>query len=269
MKLKSWSSPYLLWMVLFTVIPLALIFVFAFTDKSGQFSLSNFQNMGVYMPVLGRSIVLSVISTLICLLLGYPVAYILAMKVKNSTTLVMLIMLPMWMNFLLRTYAWLTILENNGLLNRLLELLHLPALQVINTPTAVAIGMVYNYLPFMILPIHSVLLKIHDSLIEAAQDLGGNSFQVFWRVTLPLSLPGIMSGILMVFMPAISTFIISKMLGGGSYLLIGDLIEMQFIGNSYNPHLGSAISLVMMLIILVIMTIVGKFGGADQEGTML
>jgi spermidine/putrescine transport system permease protein len=181
----------------------------------------------------------------------------------------LLIMLPMWMNFLLRTYAWMSILENNGLLNRLLGIFGLPALHIINTDGAVVLGMVYNYLPFMILPIYSVIEKIDSSVIEAAQDLGGNPGTVFARVIFPLSLPGVLSGITMVFVPSVSTFVISKLLGGGSTILIGDLIEMQFLGNAYNPHLGSAISLVMMVIVLICMAVMNRFGEGEEEVVML
>lgn len=182
---------------------------------------------------------------------------------------VIFIMLPMWMNFLLRTYAWMSILENNGLLNRALSALGLPALNLANTDAAVVIGMVYNFLPFMILPIFSVIEKIDRRLIEAAQDLGANSVIVFRRIIFPLSLPGVLSGITMVFIPAVSTFVISQLLGGGMTLLLGDLIEMQFLGNTYNPHLGSAISLVMMLIVLVCMAIMNRFGEGEEEAVVL
>ena len=176
----------------------------------------------------------------------------------------MIVMLPMWMNFLLRTYAWMTLLGNNGIINNLLGMIGIGPLKLINTEGAVVLGMVYNYLPFMILPLYSVMVKIDKSLIEAASDLGCNPVSTLFRVVVPLSVPGIMSGVTMVFVPAISTFIISRMLGGGSNLLIGDLIEMQFLGNAYNPHLGAGISLVLMVIILLIMTIMNQFNPDDQ-----
>ncbi|MBD5160275.1 MAG: ABC transporter permease, partial [Ruminococcus sp.] len=179
-------------------------------------------------------------------------------------TMLMIVMLPMWMNFLLRTYAWMTILGNNGIINHLLNLIGLDSVKLINTSGAVVLGMVYNYLPFMILPLYSVMEKIDKSLFEASADLGCNSISTLIRVVIPLSAPGITSGITMVFVPAISTFIISRMLGGGSNLLIGDLIEMQFLGNAYNPHLGASISLVLMVIILVIMTVMNQFDPDEQ-----
>ena len=185
--------------------------------------------------------------------------------------MVMLVMLPMWMNFLLRTYAWMTLLEDNGLINSALAAIGLPRVHMINTAGAVVLGMVYNYIPYMILPLYSVLTKIDRSVIEAAQDLGAGSMQVFLKVVVPLSMPGIISGVTMVFVPAVSTFIISKMLGGGGNLLIGDLIDMQFLGSAYNPNLGSAVSLVLMVIILICMGIMNQFddGEAGEKGGML
>jgi spermidine/putrescine transport system permease protein len=206
----------------------------------------------------------------VCLILGYPVAYILSKeRPRVQRVLLMLIMLPMWMNFLLRTYAWMSILENTGLLNRLLESLGLPTLHIINTPGAVVIGMVYNFLPFMILPVYSVIVKIERSLIEAAQDLGAGSFSVFRKVIFPLSLPGVLSGITMVFVPAVSTFVISQLLGGGGNMLLGDLIEMQFLGSAYNPHLGSAIALVMMVVVMLCMWLMNRFGAGEEQAVML
>lgn len=264
------AVPYVVWMSIFVIMPLILVVFFAVTSQEGAFTLGNFESAGIYMKVFARSMLLAMIATLICLLVGYPLAYILSREseaVKRISLL--LIMLPMWMNFLLRTYAWMSILENNGLLNRLLKSIGLPALHIINTQGAVVLGMVYNYLPFMILPIFSVIVKIDRSVIEAAQDLGGNSLVVFQKVIFPLSLPGVLSGITMVFVPSVSTFVISKLLGGSSTLLIGDLIEMQFLGNAYNPHLGSAISLVMMVIVLICMAVMNRFGEGEEEVVML
>ena len=269
-KARPASYPYIVWSLIFTVVPLFIVLYFAFTDRSDHFSLENYSLMRSYLPVFGRSIWLAVESTVLCLVIGYPLAYILVHKsAMRQQTMIMLVMLPMWMNFLLRTYAWLTILENNGLINKFLGLFGVGPVTFINTSGAVVLGMVYNYLPYMILPIYSVLLKIDDSLIEAAQDLGADSRKCFFKVTLPLSMPGVTSGITMVFMPAVSTFIISKMLGGGSTLMIGDLIEMQFLGNAYNPHLGAAISLVMMVIILVSMGLMGMFDKDDREVVLI
>ncbi len=265
MKTKWVSAPYLVWMTVFIAVPLLMIAVFAFTSNDGGFTIKNIQDVGQYANIFFRSIWLSVIATAICLVMAYPVSFILSrMEKHRQATMLMIVMLPMWMNFLLRTYAWMTLLGNNGVINHLLGLMGIGPLKLINTSGAVVLGMVYNYLPFMILPLYSVMVKIDKSVIEAASDLGCSSFATLFRVIVPLSLPGITSGITMVFVPAISTFIISRMLGGGSNLLIGDLIEMQFLGNAYNPHLGAAISLVLMVIILVIMTVMNQFSPDDQ-----
>ena len=213
MKSKKALSPYLVWMILFTVVPMLLVLYFAFTDHSGAFTLKNLQQVGQYSNVFLRSIWQGALATVICLLLGYPLAYIIAhMKLKSQSAAVLLIMLPMWMNFLLRTYAWMTLLEDNGILNTMFAALGLPKVHMINTAGAVVLGMVYNYIPYMILPLYTVLTRIDTSVLEAAQDLGANRTQVFCRVTLPMSMPGVISGITMVFVPAVSTFIISKML---------------------------------------------------------
>ncbi|MBE6858452.1 MAG: ABC transporter permease [Ruminococcus sp.] len=264
-QLKVLSLPYIVWMIIFILVPLVMVAVFAFTNENGSVTIDNISNVGQYSNIFVRSIWLALIATAICLVLAYPVAYILSRMEKHKQgTMLMIVMLPMWMNFLLRTYAWMTLLGNNGIINHLLGLVGLGPYKLINTSGAVVLGMVYNYLPFMILPLYSVMEKIDKSVIEAASDLGCNRGSVIFKVVVPLSLPGITSGITMVFVPAISTFIISRMLGGGSNLLIGDLIEMQFLGNSYNPHLGAAISLVLMVIILVIMTVMNQFSPDDQ-----
>lgn len=264
-KARSAAFPYIFWSILFTVLPMLLVVYFAFSNGNGGFTLDNFSMMGSYAEVFLRSVVLALVSTVLCFVMGYPVAYILSReKARRQQIMIMLVMLPMWMNFLLRTYAWLTILENNGLINRFLEQFGIGPLHMINTPGAVVLGMVYNYLPYMILPIYTVLIKLDYRLIEAAHDLGANPFKTFFRVVMPLSMPGVSSGITMVFMPAVSTFIISKMLGGGSSLMIGDLIEMQFLGNAYNPNLGAAISLVMMVIILLSMLLMGFFDNEEN-----
>ncbi len=263
--LRVLSVPYLVWMVIFILVPILMMAFFAFTTESGALTMENISNVGQYANIFVRSIWLALIATAICLVLAYPVAFILSRMEKHKQgTMLMLVMLPMWMNFLLRTYAWMTLLGNNGIINYLLGLIGLGPYKLINTSAAVVLGMVYNYLPFMILPLYSVMEKIDKSVIEAATDLGCNSFKVLFKVILPLSVPGITSGITMVFVPAISTFIISRMLGGGSNLLIGDLIEMQFLGNAYDPHLGAAIALVLMVIILVIMTVMNQFSPDDQ-----
>lgn len=270
MKSKIPSLPYLIWMVIFIIVPLGLVCLFAVTDDTGAFTLSNISRVGEYTPVLMRSLCLAAIATVICLVIGYPLSYIISrMDTRKQNFYIMLIMLPMWMNFLLRTYAWMTILEKNGLLNKFFGLFGMGPFDMINTPGAVVLGMVYNYLPFMVLPLYSVMTKISGRIIEAAQDLGSNPFTVFCRVIIPLSMPGITTGITMVFVPSVSTFIISRMLGGGGNLLIGDLIDLQFLGNAYNPHLGSAISLVLMVIILVCMSIMNQFDNEEDMESML
>ena len=270
MKFKRTFFPYIIWMVLFTIIPMFLVILFAFTSSDGAFTFDNIINVGKYSNIFLTSIWLGAVATAICLLLGYPFAYILTKLPKKRQSLaVMLIMLPMWMNFLLRTYAWMTILENNGLLNNLLSLFHIGPFQFINTQGAVVLGMVYNFLPFMVLPIYTVITKIDKRVIEAAQDLGAGRRKVFAKILLPLSLPGIISGVTMTFVPAVSTFVISKMLGGGANLLIGDLIDMQFLGNSYNPHLGAAISLVLMFLILICLGIMNRFDDEDEKSGLM
>ncbi len=264
------TIPYVIWMALFVVAPIIIVLIYALSSASGGFTLQNFSNMLYYMPVFGRSFLLAFIATLICLIIGYPLAYFMSKEgPKLQRVFVMLIMLPMWMNFLLRTYAWMSILENTGLLNRLLTSMGLAPLNIINTPSAVILGMVYNYLPFMVLPIYSVLSKIDDSLVAAAHDLGAGPAKAFTRVVFPLSLSGVLSGITMVFVPAVSTFVISKLLGGGKTMLLGDLIEAQFLGTSYNPYLGSAIALVMMVIVMICMWIMNRFGDSDEQVVMI
>ncbi|MBP3501786.1 MAG: ABC transporter permease [Oscillospiraceae bacterium] len=281
-KLSRFAVPYVVWMALFVVAPIVIMTVYAFTSASGGFTLDNFAQMGTYTEVFLRSFKLALIATAICLLIGYPVSYFISREgVSFQRMANVLIMLPMWMNFLLRTYSWMTILENNGLLNQLFRKLGIIALYnnltgaeleffpMMNTQGAVVLGMVYNYLPFMILPIYSVIVKLDHSLLEAARDLGANSATVFRRVILPLSLPGVLSGITMVFVPSVSTFAISQMLGGGTELLLGDLIERQFLGGAYNPQIGAAISLVMMIIVVVCMVIMNRFGEGEEQAVML
>lgn len=269
MKQKLLASPYLVWMAVFVIVPLLMVAYFAFTDGEGNFTLEYVAGVAQYSNIFIRSIWLAAIATVICLVLAYPLAYILArMDLRVQSTMLMIVILPMWMNFLLRTYAWMTLLGNEGIINTVLGFFHLGPFKLLNTRGAVVLGMVYDYLPFMILPLYSVMVKIDKSVIEAANDLGCNSIKTLFKVVFPLSLPGIMSGITMVFVPAISTFIISRMLGGGSNLLIGDLIEMQFLGNSYNPNLGAAMSLVLMVIILLIMTLMNQFDLDDDRVLM-
>lgn len=281
-KLSHFAIPYVVWMALFVVAPIIMVVVYAFSSAEGGFTLANFARMGTYTVVFTRSFKLAIIATIICLLIGYPVSYMMSKEGPRFQRLAMvLIMLPMWMNFLLRTYSWMSILENNGLLNQFFQKIGLIALynsifgtdlsyfRMMNTQGAVVLGMVYNYLPFMILPIYSVIIKLDNSLIEAARDLGANTFNVFRRVILPLSLPGVLSGITMVFVPSVSTFAISKMLGGGTEMLLGDLIEQQYMGGAYNPQLGAAISLVMMVIVVVCMVVMNRFGEGEEQAVML
>ena len=269
MKLKSriCAAPYLVWMVAFIVAPLLMVVYFAFTDGSGHFTWTNLSGLSQYAPVFVRSILLAAIATVICLVLAYPLSFMLSrLRASKQRIMLMLVMLPMWMNFLLRTYAWMTLLERNGLINRFLGLFGVGPLNMINTQGAVVLGMVYNYLPYMILPLYTIMVKIDDSLVEAAQDLGAGRVHTLTKVLLPLSVPGITTGITMVFVPSISTFIISRMLGGGSNLLIGDLIELQFLGNSYNYNLGSAMSLVLMVVVLLCMSFTNQLDNENKEG---
>ncbi|MEI0579833.1 ABC transporter permease [Brachyspira pilosicoli] len=271
MKTKIPAIPYLIWTLVFILVPLILVIYFAFTNQRGDFTIKNFADVSTFAPVIMRSVMLAFVSTLVCLILAYPLSYYISRQNKTvQHALIMLVMLPMWMNFLLRTYAWMTILEQNGLINKALIFFGLSPVKLINTQWAVLIGMIYNYLPFMILPLYSVMTKIHKSLIEASQDLGANSFNVFTKVVFPLSLPGMASGVTMVFVAAVSTFVISRMLGGGSNILIGDLIEMQFLGMSYNPNLGSAISLVLIVISLCAILLMQQIDDDDDvEGMLL
>ncbi|NCE63254.1 ABC transporter permease [Pseudoflavonifractor sp. 524-17] len=272
------AAPYVGWMAVFVVIPLFLVVLYAFGfDSKEGFTLGNFTQIHQYAGIFANSFVLALFATAICLLLGYPAAYFLAREVPAVRRLAtIIIMLPMWMNFLLRTYSWMSLLENTGLINRFLRAIHFFDLfgpekgyfTMINTPGAVVLGMVYNFLPFMILPIFSVIDKIDNRVIEAAQDLGADSVTVFSRIIFPLSLPGVLSGITMVFIPSVSTFVISKLLGGGKTILLGDLIDMQFYGSTYNPHLGSAISLVMMVLVMAAMALMNRFGAGEEEAML-
>jgi len=281
-KLSRLAIPYVVWMALFVVIPILIMVMYAFTTTEFAATMDNFARMGTYMNVFVRSFRLAIIATLVCLLIGYPVAYAMAKEGVGFQRVAMaLIMLPMWMNFLLRTYSWMSILEKNGLLNQffsaigLFDLLNstfgtnIEYFKMIGTPGAVVLGMVYNYLPFMILPIYSVIVKLDHSLLEAARDLGADSVGVFQKVIFPLSLPGILSGVTMVFVPAVSTFAISQLLGGGTQMMLGDLIEQQFLGGAYDPHLGAAVAMVMMVIVVVCMVVMNHFGEGEEQAVML
>ena len=264
------SAPYLAWMVMFTLVPLGVVAYYALTDPAtGVFTLGNLRDLGMYLPVLWSSIVYSLVSAFICLLLGYPVAYYIAhCRQTAQKFLYMLIMLPMCMSFLLRTLAWVGLLQDTGIINTLLAKIGLPKLRLIRTPAAVVLGMVYNYLPYMILPLYATLMKIDRRLIEAAEDLGCTPVQTFCKVVFPLSMPGILSGMTMVFVPAVSTFYISQKLGGTDTVLIGDVIERQF-KQGNNPNLGAALSLVLMLLVFVCTGIMNRFGGGEEEVVVL
>jgi len=262
------STPYIIWMLMFTLIPLGVVGYYALTDPAtGEFTLNNIKELGMYMPVLWRSIGYSLVSALVCLLLGYPVAYYMAHRSPFvQKFLYMLVMLPMCMSFLLRTMAWVGLLQDTGIINQFLEWIGIGRLQLIRTPGAVVLGMVYNYLPYMILPLYSTIVKIDHRLVEAAEDLGCNGVQVFKRVVLPLSMPGILTGITMVFVPAVSTFYISQKMGSADMVLIGDIIERQF-KQGNNANLGAALSLVLMILVFVCTGIMNRFGNKnDEEG---
>ena len=262
------ASPYIAWAFIFILVPLGMVLYYGLTNNQGEFTLSNVAMITEpgYFKALMRSISLSLISTLICLLLAYPLGLILtSMKLTRNTYLVTLFILPMWMNFLLRTLTWMTLLEGKGVINTVLTFLHLPTINIINTPSAIILGMVYNFLPFMILPIYNSLSRIDDNVKNAARDLGAGPFQTFLRIILPLSVPGLISGITMVFIPALTTFAISTMLGGSKILLIGNIIEQQFT-QLYDWHLGSGLSIVLMIFILINMIVENIF---DSEGGTL
>jgi len=270
------SGPYILFMVIFTLIPLCVVLYYALTDvQTGAFSLKNMENLVLYLPAFGRSILYSLVSALICLLIGYPVAYYMAQCGPTAQRfLYMLVMLPMCMSFLLRTLAWVGLLQDTGIINSFLADLGFPhaagepVIRLIRTPFAVILGMVYNYLPYMILPLYSIIVKIDRRLIEAAEDLGCNGVQVFGRVILPLSMPGILSGITMVFVPAVSTFYISNKLGSTETILIGDIIERQF-KQGDNANMGAALSLLLMLLVFVCTGIMNRFGGDEEGGVVV
>ena len=272
-KLSLFAVPYVGWMSIFVVAPIIIMVVYAFSTAAGDFTLENFARMGTYTAVFTRSFKLAIIATLIALLIGYPVSYMLSKEGPQVQRIAMvLIMLPMWMNFLLRTYSGLIDLYNQIAMHFASDpaaYVPIDHFQMIGTQGAVVLGMVYNYLPFMILPIYSVLVKLDHSLIEAARDLGASSVQVFRKVILPLSLPGVLSGITMVFVPSVSTFAISRLLGGGTQMMLGDLIEQQFLGGAYNPQLGAAIALVMMAIVVVCMLVMNRFGDGEEQAVML
>ncbi|MCD7839955.1 MAG: ABC transporter permease [Erysipelotrichaceae bacterium] len=272
-------TPYCLWLFILTVIPMLLIFFYAITAKGSEittfeFTFDNFLKFfdPIFISVLAKSLILGIITTLICFLIGYPVAYMIA-KCKESTQniLILLITIPTWINLLMRIYAWSSILSNNGLINTFLNYLGFDSITMMYTDFAVVIGMVYCFLPFMILPIHTSLTSMDHSLVEASMDLGASRIQSFFKVTFPLSLSGVLTGIIMVFLPAISEFVIPKMLGGGQYSLIGNFIENQFITVG-NWHFGSAVSMILAVIVIIMMACLYKIekrtniSDADDEG---
>lgn len=275
-------TPYTIWAVVFILVPLVFVAYFAFTDNNFNFTLENVQRfftatstmiqedgtsteVYTYLLIFWRSLKLAIISTAICLVLGYPLAYIMARaEPKVQKTFMTIIMIPMWMNFLIRTYAWMTILQDTGIFNNILAALHLPGVHIIGTEAAVVIGMVYDYFPYMILPLYSIMAKMDGKLIEAARDLGCNSMGVLRRVIWPLSLPGVISGVTMVLIPSISTFYISQKLGDGKFFLIGDAIEGQYVAN--NLHFAAAIAFVLMVVLLLCMALMRKLANKHVEG---
>lgn len=268
---KAAAAPHMVWAVLFIIAPLIFVVYYAFTDSEGSFTFSNISELfqASYLEVFLRSLCFAFLATVLCLLIAYPIAYFMSKaSPKAQKILIMLVMLPQWLNFLIRTYSWMALLEDTGIINSILGVFGLEPLHMINTSGAVILGMVYNYLPYMIIPLHSVISKIDVRLLEAASDLGCSPFRVIYRVVFPLSMSGIVSGVTMVFVPSISTFYISQKLGGGNFDLIGDTIERQF-QTAYNYNLGAAMSFVLMLIILVSMAIMSKYSGEDDGGVIV
>lgn len=263
---KLTSAPYLVWAGIFIIVPLIFVLVYSVTDANGNFTLEYIADIGKYKDVMLTSIWLGFIATVISLVIAYPLAYIMARTTANvQRTMMILVMLPMWMNLLIRTYSMMILLQDTGIINNALTALNLPNLHMINTQSAVVLGMVYNYIPYMILPLYSIMAKMDMNLIEAAEDLGANKVRTFKDVILPLTLPGIASGFTMVFVPSVSTFYISKKLGGNTFSLIGDVIEMQFkSANNYN--LGAALSMVLMVLIIICMMVMNRFTGDDEDG---
>ena len=264
------AAPHIVWSIIFIVVPLFIMLYFAFTNADGGFTLENVKQIGLYKKAFGISILYAVIATLITLLIAYPMAYFMTkVNISSQRMLMMIVMIPMWMNFLIRTYSWITILANTGIINTFLKSIGLGPVKLINTPGAVILGMVYDFFPYMILPIYSVMSKIDKSLLEASEDLGSNAFNKFRRVILPLSRPGIISGITMVFVPSVSTFYISQKLGGNKTMLVGDVIEYFFNAGPDYYNVASAISMVLMIMILVCMVIMNRFSDDDSEGVII
>ncbi|MBS7360735.1 MAG: ABC transporter permease [Oscillospiraceae bacterium] len=263
---KLMAGPYLLWMIVFTLVPLLFVFYYGFTDSDGSFTLSNITAIAdkIHLEALGLSLLLAFLSTAICLLLAYPLALILSKNSSNSRSFIIFIfILPMWINFLLRIIAIRLLIADNGIINNILSFFHLPSMNIMYTPAAIVLGMVYDYFPFMVLPIYNALIKIDRNLLDAAGDLGANSWKKFIKVIFPLSIPGVVSGITMVFVPSISEFVIADILGGGKILLIGNIIEQEFNrGNNWN--LGSGISIVLMIFIFISMMIADRKSSGEE-----
>ncbi|MDO5713786.1 MAG: ABC transporter permease [Tissierellia bacterium] len=275
--MKKYSIPYFLWMILFIILPIFLILLYSFSGtkiidfQNFQCSLNNYKRVfePIYLKIIGRSLWMAFVSTIVTLGVGYPVAYIISReKEKKRNLLILFFIIPMWMNFLLRTYAWLTLLGNNGIINRFLGIFHIGPWDLMYNDRAILLGMIYNFLPFMVLPIYSVLIKIDKSYVEAAKDLGASKFIVFWKVIFPLSLPGVITGITMVFIPGISTFIISSLLGGNKYYLIGNLIEQQFRFTG-NWAFGSALSVILIVILMILLGLSRFISKNKGKGVLL
>ena len=268
---RAAAAPHMVWAVLFIIAPLIFVVYYAFTDSEGSFTFENIGELfqASYLEVFLRSLCFAFLATVLCLLIAYPIAYFMSKaSPKTQKILIMLVMLPQWLNFLIRTYSWMALLEDTGIINSIVGVFGLEPLHMINTSGAVILGMVYNYLPYMIIPLHSVISKIDVRLLEAASDLGCSPFRVIYRVVFPLSISGVVSGVTMVFVPSISTFYISQKLGGGNFDLIGDTIERQF-QTAYNYNLGAAMSFVLMLIILASMAIMSRYSGEDDGGVIV
>lgn len=266
---NSISAPYALWCLVFILAPLGIVGYYALTDSTGAFTWDNISGLSLYADTIARSVYFGIIATTICFLIAYPLAYFISKtKASKQKILLMLVMVPMWMNFLLRTYSIMVLIEDSGIINSILTSIGLSPIHMINTPGAVIFGMVYDYLPFMIIPLYTSMTKLDTKLLEAARDLGANGFQTLRDVILPLTSSGIVSGITMVFVPSVSTFYISQKLGGGKYTMIGDVIEMQF-QTAYNYNLGASISLLLMVFILICLAVMNRFGDSDEGGSIV
>ncbi len=264
------AAPYYVWAAIFIIVPLIMMIYYTFTDASGVFTLANIATLGKYKKAFGLSILYAFFATVVTFLLAYPLAYFMTkMKVNSQRMILMLVVFPMWMNFLIRTYSWITILANTGLINTFLGKLGIAPLKLINTPGAVILGMVYDFLPYMVLPIYTAMTKIDRSLLEAAEDLGCNRLRTLRKVIFPLTLPGVISGITMVFVPSVSTFYITQKLGGNKTMFIGDAIEYLFNLGPEFYNVASAISLVLMILILLCMAVMNRFSDGDEEGVMI